>query len=824
MASRRTLERRWMAAGTATLTALTFAALGSPQASAVNADHGQRVVSTNPANFTPHVMDGSVDTIVKMGDTIYAGGTFTTVRQTLTGPDITRNRIFAFNATTGVIDSTFNPNLDGPVRSMDTDGKSLFIGGAFDTVDGVNARKVAKLTATGALAARQPKSPNSAVNEVVVRGKRLYLGGGFSNVGGVSNPRLGLAAENKKTGALLPKVNLPFSGTFNGGTTNIKRMDLSPDGSTLVAIGNFLTVDGLPREQIVKIDIPATGAATVSSWSTDRFDRAHNSCAGVFDTWMRDIDFAPDGTYFAVTTTGAFAGGADSGTLCDTTTRWETSRSGDGQQPTWVDYTGGDTSYGVAVTGAAIYTGGHMRWQNNPFQGDQAGPGAVPREGISALDPINGLPLSWNPGRTRGVGAQALYATAKGLWVGSDTSQIGQPRETHSRVAFMPLAGGTTVPSVANATLPNDIFAAQRSGAGTTNVLYRVNASGPPVQSSDGGPDWSADNAFVTGGDVADWGSSVPFDSTVAGGTPPAIFRTERYGSQHWDFPVPQDTSVSVRLFFANQYDGTADEGQRVFDVNIDGGPVELSQFDIVAAAGATKLATMESIPITSDGNIDIDFTNIVENPLINGIEIIDTSAPTPPADPSALLRRPLDGSGSPTADATVANTAIDWSLLRGAFLVNGTLYYGLGDGRLYSRTFNAGTGAVGAQQSVNLYNDPDDGGTIPFDISNVTGMFYDTSLHRLYYTVFNDSALYYRYFTPESRVVGAQTFVADNASVDLSTVSGMTLAGGNVLFGSSVDGALRSVSFGNGGITGSPTIVSDDGTWRTRALFVPNS
>ncbi len=129
----------------------------------------------------------------------------------------------------------------------------------------------------------------------------------------------------------------------------------------------------------------------------------------------------------------------------------------------------------------------------------------------------------------------------------------------------------------------------------------------------------------------------------------------------------------------------------------------------------------------------------------------------------------------------------------------------------------------VGAQTTVNLYNDPDDGGRIPFAIANLTGIFYDPSQHRLYYTLFNDSALYYRYFTPESQVVGAQTFVADNGGVDLSTVSGMTLAGGNVLYGSTADGALRSVAFGSSGITGSPSVVSNDGTWTSRALFVPN-
>ena len=47
--------------------------------------------------------------------------------------------------------------------------------------------------------------------------------------------------------------------------------------------------------------------------------------------------------------------------------------------------------------------------------------------------------------------------------------------------------------------------------------------------------------------------------------------------------------------------------------------------------------------------------------------------------------------------------------------------------------------------------------------------MFYDPATRRIYYTVANDSRLYYRYFTPESEVVGAQTFQADAGAVSFS-------------------------------------------------------
>jgi len=807
---------------------LVLVGLATSPADAVNANHGSQVVSANPADFTPHVMNGSVNAITQVGNKIIAAGTFTSVSPSgtfsNTGDDLTRNRIFAFDATTGAIDPSFNPNLGGAANSLDTDGTYIYVAGSFGSVGGNTAiKRVVKLTAAGAVVSAFNAVPNSGVNEVVVRGSRVYLGGGFTSIksGATTSTRNRLAAVDATTGAVLAGVNVPFTGVYDpslGGTTNIKRFDVSPDGSRLVAVGNFSTVGNQPRSQIAVLD--TSGAtATVAPWFTDRYDAAHNDCAGVFDTFMRDVDFSPDGSYFAVTATGAYAGGVFSGTLCDTTSRWETNSTGN--DPTWSDYTGGDTTYGVAVTGSAIYVGGHMRWQNNPFQGDQAGPGAVPREGIAALDPVNGLPLSWNPGRARGVGAQAMFATSSGLWVGSDTTRIGG--ETHGRIAFMPLAGGTTVPTVAAATLPNDLFGAQRVTGAGSNVLYRVNAAGPAVQSADGGPDWSTDDNLVSGGNVADWGSTVPTDNTVPAGTPAELFATERWGEQDWNFPVTAGKSVTVRLYFANQYDGTAQPGQRVFNVLIDG-VTKLSNFDIVAAAG-NKTGTMRAFTITTDANgVDVDFRAITENPLINGIELVDNSVAPPPPSPGVLQRRPVDASGAPTGAATTANSTIDWSTLRGGFLLNGTLYYGLNDGSLYRRTFNKTTGAIGNQVVVNLYNDPDDGSRIPFAIANLTGMFYDTGTHRIYYTLFGDSGLYYRYFTPESNVVGAQTFQADAGGVNFSSVAGMTLASGRLLYGSSADGALRSVPFSGGQVTGGPTVVSSDGSWRYRAIFVPNS
>jgi hypothetical protein len=163
-----------------------------------------------------------------------------------------------------------------------------------------------------------------------------------------------------------------------------------------------------------------------------------------------------------------------------------------------------------------------------------------------------------------------------------------------------------------------------------------------------------------------------------------------------------------------------------------------------------------------------------------------------------------------------------DWSKVRGAFVMNGTLYYGMNDNGVYTRSFDAATGALGAASPLNLYDDPDNGARIPWSISNMTGMFYDPDTHRIYYTVSGDSRLYYRGFSPQSKIVGALTMTGDAGGINFSSVAGLTLADGKIYYGSS-DGALRSAPFSGGRVTGAPTVVSSDGTWKMRALFLPN-
>jgi hypothetical protein len=124
-----------------------------------------------------------------------------------------------------------------------------------------------------------------------------------------------------------------------------------------------------------------------------------------------------------------------------------------------------------------VYIGGHFRWWNNSYSGDAAGPGAVAREGIAALDPINGLPFSWNPSHERGVGIFTLPMTTDGLWAGSDTDHAGG--EFHTKLAFFPAAGGVAPRSSITYDLPNDLYNIDQTAAGAlTRRSYNLTTFG----------------------------------------------------------------------------------------------------------------------------------------------------------------------------------------------------------------------------------------------------------------------------------------------------------------------------------------------------------
>ncbi len=441
--------------------------------------------------------------------------------------------------------------------------------------------------------------------------------------------------------------------------------------------------------------------------------------------------------------------------------------------------------------------------------------------------------------------------TDAGLWVGSDTDFIGNRQYRRPRIAFFLLAGGTERAPEVTPDLPANVYLAGDLGIGSgEDVLFRVNAGGPAVAAFDGGIAWAADNGTTSpwrnsGSNAAGWTPVGSLTDNVPGATPGEIFSTERWdpgsagdgGEMQWSIPIADGTDVLVRLYIANRCTCTDQIGERIYDISIEDNVV-LDDYDIVADIGH-DIGTMKEFAVTSDGVINIDFGHVFENPLINGIEIVEVdSDPDPaPEPPAAELKRAwFDGESVLAGPETVPTGDIDWATVRGATVIDGDLYYVTTGRDFYKRSFDGEN--YGPAEVIDPYNDPfwsdkstGSGGwdyigvqtSFYLQTPSLTGMAYQDL--RLYYTRVGSSQIFSREFVPESGLMMEDSDPVDG--FDYPNVGGIFFdpAMGLLYFVDNGDGTLSSIAFADGAVSGSATVVSgpsiDGIDWRARALFV---
>ncbi len=295
--------------------AATWSASVGPPATAASTGNSApqtgRIVGENPDDFTPNVMNGAVATMTQVGNLIIVGGAFDTVRNAGSTVDITRHNLFAFDATTGVVSTTFAPNPNNSVYTLQpaSDGTSVYIGGNFTSVTsggvGVAVPRLYKAAvSTGnRIAEFAPGAIDGPVRDLSVTGNRLWVAGKFAHVAGVAQGAL--ATLNATTGAFDPYFNGAVAGSHKPGTaTNVLQIATNPANNRLVAVGNFATIRGARRQQIVELDIglPTYG---IVNWYTRLYEQG---CSSNFETYMTGVEYSPDGSFFVVSTTGGYGG------------------------------------------------------------------------------------------------------------------------------------------------------------------------------------------------------------------------------------------------------------------------------------------------------------------------------------------------------------------------------------------------------------------------------------------------------------------------------------------------------------------------------------
>ncbi|PYX63599.1 MAG: hypothetical protein DMG78_31490 [Acidobacteria bacterium] len=165
-----------------------------------------------------------------------------------------------------------------------------------------------------------------------------------------------------------------------------------------------------------------------------------------------------------------------------------------------------------------------------------------------------------------------------------------------------------------------------RTQAAPTSV--RINAGATTSYTDNNGNAWLADQ-FVNGG------TAYTNSSTLSGSSPaPQVYHSERYGQSKSSFayniPV-SNGSYTVNLDFAESY--VTGPGQRIFGVSINGTQV-LTNFDIFAAAGGMNIPVAKTFSVAvTNGTLNINFLpGSIENPKVNGIEVVPGTLPLPVA------------------------------------------------------------------------------------------------------------------------------------------------------------------------------------------------
>ena len=170
------------------------------------------------------------------------------------------------------------------------------------------------------------------------------------------------------------------------------------------------------------------------------------------------------------------------------------------------------------------------------------------------------------------------------------------------------------------------LFAITTSLSAADKFTLRVNAGADKEFTDKAGNVWKPDKEYVKGqgygfvaGQTVDRGTNMKIEGTKDA----RIYQTEHYSMKAFKAEVPKG-KFSVRLHFAETYEGITADGERVFAVKIQGKEV-LKDFDVRKTAGASQKAVVKEFKgiEATDGIIDIGFEIKKQNPEINGIEII---------------------------------------------------------------------------------------------------------------------------------------------------------------------------------------------------------
>jgi len=216
------------------------------------------VADTMPPSGTPATVSADALPTVQIngivwkqaiyGNTVYATGRFTQARPAgvaLGGAgSVTRTNLLAYDITTGQLNTSFVHSLSGGTSpegraiAVSPDGKHLYVGGTFTTVDGQAHSNFAAFDLATNKVLSGFSGVNNTVNTIAATNTQVFIGGSFSQAGG--QPRTKVAAYSS-TGA----INTAWKANVTGLTgTHVNALVAVPSAGNLIIGGSFNAING----------------------------------------------------------------------------------------------------------------------------------------------------------------------------------------------------------------------------------------------------------------------------------------------------------------------------------------------------------------------------------------------------------------------------------------------------------------------------------------------------------------------------------------------------------------------------------------------------
>jgi hypothetical protein len=363
------------------------------------ADAAPVTVSDSPS--PTYQTNGRVNAIITVGNKVYIGGDFSSVRPAGSGTDaVPRKRLAAFAADTGQL-LPWSPTVNSTVNALaaSPNGHRIYVGGRFGKLGGKPRHNLGAVNAVSGNTTKFRADTDRRVLALAASGKRVYVGGKFLTIRGKSRSRLAALAPS---GRIVTKWRPPVKGY-------VRTIAVSSNHKSVFIGGDFKTVGRKKQAHLARL--------SVSRGQVQRFQR-HPAYP------VDQIVATAHRLYLAGNGAGGHAASYSTGGHLK-----------------WVKQVDGAV-HSVAVLRGALYVGGQFANvcvgnRDKPTMGFNCPKVLAPRRRLVAFAGADGSVLPWNPSANSILGVFAVTRVRSSVQIGGDFTLVhGVDQEGYA--AFSP--------------------------------------------------------------------------------------------------------------------------------------------------------------------------------------------------------------------------------------------------------------------------------------------------------------------------------------------------------------------------------------------------